>query len=178
MLESYGDEWRWDRCGTLSQACERFFVQEACLYECDPNAGLFRLFPPSTYDKNNKSQNAWQIVDMPIRAEFCDSWYNACYDDYFCAQDSGDFFSCAKTPPVKGGAKPEEIAGIVILAVVAALSTCFCCVMLKKERDGKPIFMKVEDFGAGAHGAETGHQMQESSNFKNGKDESNAIVEA
>ena len=23
----------WDRCGPLSQACERFFVQEACFYE-------------------------------------------------------------------------------------------------------------------------------------------------
>lgn len=39
---NYGDEYRWDRCGPLSQACERFFVQEACFYECEPSAGLYR----------------------------------------------------------------------------------------------------------------------------------------
>jgi folate receptor len=68
--QGYGDAYRWvggavaslhvrltrprglaqDRCGALSQPCERFFVQEACFYECDPNAGLCvveRLWQPS-----------------------------------------------------------------------------------------------------------------------------------
>jgi len=40
--EAYGAGYEWDRCGKLSQACERFFVQEACLYECDPNIGNYR----------------------------------------------------------------------------------------------------------------------------------------
>ena len=33
-----GAGYEWDRCGPLSQACERFFVEEACLYECEVNA--------------------------------------------------------------------------------------------------------------------------------------------
>ena len=40
--KAYGAGYEWDRCGKLSQACERFFVQEACLYECDPNIGNYR----------------------------------------------------------------------------------------------------------------------------------------
>ena len=37
--------YHWDRCGPLSPQCERFFVQEACFYECEPAAGLFRRYP-------------------------------------------------------------------------------------------------------------------------------------
>jgi folate receptor len=39
IKEAYGKNWQWDRCGPISQGCERFFVQEACTYECDVNAG-------------------------------------------------------------------------------------------------------------------------------------------
>jgi folate receptor len=39
IKEAYGEGYHWDRCGKMSQACERFFVQEACLYECDSTAG-------------------------------------------------------------------------------------------------------------------------------------------
>ena len=44
----YGASYRWDNCGPVSPQCERFFVQEDCMYECDPNAGLYRLYPPAT----------------------------------------------------------------------------------------------------------------------------------
>lgn len=42
----YGEPWHWDRCsnGKMSQQCERFFSQEACMYECDPNAGYWRKY--------------------------------------------------------------------------------------------------------------------------------------
>ena len=40
--------YHWDRCGPLSPQCERFFVQEACFYECEPAAGLFRRYPTDT----------------------------------------------------------------------------------------------------------------------------------
>ena len=33
LKNSFGASFHWDRCGPLSQACERFFVQEACFYE-------------------------------------------------------------------------------------------------------------------------------------------------
>lgn len=42
--EAYGEGYEWDRCGKLTDACERFFVQEACLYECEPAAGHYRMY--------------------------------------------------------------------------------------------------------------------------------------
>lgn len=45
--EAYGAEYHWDRCGPLSDACEQFFVMEACFYECEPNAGLWRKYNDS-----------------------------------------------------------------------------------------------------------------------------------
>jgi len=44
MNEGYGADYHWDRCGPLSEACERFFVQEACMYECSPHAGQYRRY--------------------------------------------------------------------------------------------------------------------------------------
>jgi len=44
MNEGYGAGYEWDRCGPMSQACERFFVEEACMYECEVSMGLYRRF--------------------------------------------------------------------------------------------------------------------------------------
>jgi len=44
MNEGYGDDYHWDRCGPLSNACEQFFIQEACFYECSPHAGQYRRY--------------------------------------------------------------------------------------------------------------------------------------
>jgi len=111
LKEGYGTNYHWDRCGPLTQACERFFVQEACFYECDPNAGLYRKYNSSVYDprcdegatgydesyaqSQNCNHNTWQMYGMPIKASFCDAWFDACRKDKFCAHDDGDYFSCA-----------------------------------------------------------------------------------
>lgn len=95
LNEGYGEEYHWDRCGPLSPECERFFVQEACFYECDPNAGLYRKYQPDVFDKNNPEHNEWQMSNMPIKASYCDAWFTACRNDKFCASDGGSFFSCA-----------------------------------------------------------------------------------
>ena len=42
--KAYGAGYEWDRCGPMSQACERFFVEEACMYECDASMGAFRKY--------------------------------------------------------------------------------------------------------------------------------------
>lgn len=112
LKKGYGKEYEWDRCGPLSPECERFFVQEACFYECDPNAGLYRKWHPDVYDKrcdeysdgydkayaeaNSCAHNAWQMSNMPIKASYCDAWWTACRQDLFCAAGNGDYFSCAK----------------------------------------------------------------------------------
>lgn len=95
LKEGYGKEYHWDRCGPLSPECERFFVQESCFYECDPNAGLYRKFHPSVFNKSNKDHNEWQMSNMPIRASYCNAWYTACRHDKFCASGGGSYFSCA-----------------------------------------------------------------------------------
>ncbi|CAE8586109.1 unnamed protein product [Polarella glacialis] len=111
IRDTYGPEFRWDRCGPMSQECERFFVQESCLYECDPNAGLYRKYNSTVYDPrcdkdatmydanyskaNSCSMNTWEMHRMPIKASYCDAWYTACRKDHFCASAEGDYFSCA-----------------------------------------------------------------------------------
>jgi len=110
LKEAYGEEYHWDRCGPLSPECERFFVQEACFYECDPNAGLFRKWNATEYDgrcdksaqqydeahatANKCDHNAWQMHKMPIKASYCDAWLTACAKDRFCSASDGDYFTC------------------------------------------------------------------------------------
>lgn len=108
IRESYGPEYHWDRCGPMSQACERFFVMEACFYECEPNAGVYRKHKGSAdhpdpfagsqqlHDDTSEETNSWQLHQMPIKASFCNAWYQACKEDYFCGADNGSYFSCAK----------------------------------------------------------------------------------
>jgi len=111
LKEGYGAEYHWDRCGPLSPECERFFVQEACFYECDPNAGLFRKWNATEYNPKCDAyapeydeafataqgcdHNSWQMHKMPIKASYCDAWLTACAKDKFCSSDDGDFFTCA-----------------------------------------------------------------------------------
>jgi len=188
LKEGYGAEYHWDRCGPISQECERFFVQEACLYECDPNAGLYRKFNTSVYDErcdeyasgydaayakaNGCSHNAWQMHDMPIKASYCDAWYDACRKDKFCASDGGDYFSCAaeykevdlsaelskqqaatkaleeENKELQGQSETlstEAIVGIVIPSAVAVLGLCFSYFLIRQEKMGKPMFGRLMD---------------------------------
>lgn len=88
----YGPEYRWDRCGEMSQACERFFVQEACFYECDLNTGLWRKYAPHVFNSSDENHNLWEVYRMPIKASYCDAWFSACRNDYFCG--GGNYFEC------------------------------------------------------------------------------------
>ncbi|XP_078673684.1 uncharacterized protein LOC144912376 isoform X2 [Branchiostoma floridae x Branchiostoma belcheri] len=145
IKESYGKERRWDRCGPLSSACERFFVQEACLYECEPNAGFYRKFPAHIYNESDPSHNAWQLEGMPIRADYCDAFLRACRHDRFCADDSGSYYSCAmeyaevdfkKTTGVNGGL----VAGVVIACVAVVVVCGKLGYLIFREIKGQPVF--------------------------------------
>lgn len=147
---AYGSEYRWDRCGKLTPQCERFFVQEACFYECDPNVGLFRLYSPLNYANNtNPDKNDWQIVNMPVQGDYCDAWYDACRYDKFCSDGGGSFFACAKlhTPQDNyegvGILTTGQIVGITIGAVLLALLLFFVCFLIFKEVKGKPVFGQI-----------------------------------
>ena len=145
----YGAEYRWDRCGRLSQACERFFVQEECLYECDTNIGLFRLYPPFIDGKPNPAAagNEWIVYNMPIKGDYCDLWYATCKYDYFCG--NGDFYECAieynyyDNLPTKLPA--GTTAGIVIGILVIILLLVFVGCLIHRERKGQPVFGKIDE---------------------------------
>lgn len=179
LKQRLGAGFQWDRCGPLSQECERFFVQEACFYECDPNAGLYRKYNESAYDPRcdaeNKayqpiyaasllcSHNQWELHQLPVRASYCDAWFAACHKEHFCADASGDFFSCEgvfKAVDMEaqivnntwgalsrgiGHAKEvaaETLLGMMRIALAAvsavAVSTCaFGCFLIHRERQGK-----------------------------------------
>jgi len=170
LKHGYDAEYRWDRCGDLTPECERFFVQEACFYECDPNAGLFRKYHPSIYDESNPDHNEWQMHGMPIKASYCDAWFTACRKDKFCASDGGSYFSCAaeykrvdeaaelraqlKLAEDKaeraeakaeeaGGMKSSVIIGFVIAGIVVFGLLLFGSCLILKERAGKPMFGKL-----------------------------------
>lgn len=147
--EAYGANYHWDRCGPLSQACERFFVQEACFYECEPNAGYFRRFHPDDFNASNPDHNAWELEGMPIKASYCDAWFEACRNDLFCG--NGNFFECAniwenhdnsETVIVSedSGADPALIAGILLAGIVAVVAVIFVAHLVRRERAGAPMF--------------------------------------
>ena len=140
--KAYGVGYEWDRCGPLSQACERFFVEEACLYECDVNVGLFRKYTDAQHDAcsaegvadgatvqvdgeaynctpgawGGNDENKWQIVGMPIKASYADAWYRACANDLFIGGTddcNGDMFACA-------GSYHAQLADEAVLAAELA----------------------------------------------------------
>eukprot|EP00526_Cylindrotheca_closterium_P017601 CAMPEP_0113606520 /NCGR_PEP_ID=MMETSP0017_2-20120614/2897_1 /TAXON_ID=2856 /ORGANISM="Cylindrotheca closterium" /LENGTH=295 /DNA_ID=CAMNT_0000515067 /DNA_START=92 /DNA_END=979 /DNA_ORIENTATION=+ /assembly_acc=CAM_ASM_000147 len=154
---AYGPGYEWDRCGPMSQACERFFVQEACLYECEPSAGLYRKFKEDQF--NDPDYNEWQLFKMPIKKSYCNAWYDACKNDYFCGK--GSFFECEAFYWENEKAKEEEKAaaalaaskakenkapnpGIVVgLSVAGALAVAgilSSIVLIRGEKSGNPMF--------------------------------------
>jgi folate receptor len=183
LKQGYGAGYHWDRCGKLSPECERFFVQEACFYECDPNAGLYRKWHPSVYDPNNTDHNQWQMSNMPIKASYCDAWFTACRNDKFCASAGGSYFSCAaeyeqadlaadlqlaqeNAAAAEKAKQDAEIAaaaaekarqeaeddglsntaivvGFIVAGVLILALFSFGCILIMKEKAGKPVFGRL-----------------------------------
>lgn len=153
----YGPGFQWDRCGPMSDACQRFFVQEACLYECEPAAGLYRKFDDS--QSNEEGYNEWQMHKMPIKKSYCNAWYDACKNDYFCGQ--GSYFGCeafyqekeekAKEEAIFAAARAGNekssvglVIGLSIAGALAMAGVIFSLFLIGKEKDGKPVFAPFE----------------------------------
>jgi len=152
MNNAYGEGYEWDRCGPMSQACERFFVMEACFYECEPAAGLYRKYNDT--NKTAENYNEWQIHQMPMKKSFCNSWYDACYNDLFCGK--GNYFECSahyfKTQEVvakrlveKEAADEEQrennlVIGISVAGACAAIAVFVAVFLVLKEKSGNPVF--------------------------------------
>ncbi len=129
MKALYGSSW--DRCGTMSEACERFFVFELCFYECEPSVGLFRRFNDSQTD--HPDFNTWQLYQMPMKKSYCDAWFDACKNDFF----SEERFSTIK--------EEKEVNKLgVSLGVIGAFAFLLCLFssfLVHRERSGKPVFV-------------------------------------
>ena len=158
IREYYGAGFEWDRCGPMSQSCERFFVQEACFYECEPNAGLYRKYP--VHHVNETYGNHWQMSNMPIKKSYCDAWFEACRHDYFCGK--GDFWECEAhywadqkkllQAQERGGGGDDGNKGLKIglsiVGAVAGLAVILMAFLIHKEKKGEPYFAdatKAED---------------------------------
>jgi len=147
LREMYGAGYEWDRCGPMSDACQRFFVQEACLYQCDPNAGKFLKIK----DPNAEGYNGWQLHQMPIKRSYCDAWFDACRNDYFCG--TGAFFECEAFYQEKLKDKATETRveekrlkiGLSLAGVVALVGIFFSIFLIRKERGGTPVFSPVNE---------------------------------
>lgn len=162
---AYGPGYEWDRCGPMSPECARFFVQEACFYECDPTAGLYRKCSDAqvagAVDGDECFENTWQIERMPIKGSYCDAWYSACRNDYFCS--GKDFFSCealywenleadqlqaaeAAAQALADAQAKEGMPGyavaIIVAVIVLALGGTLAYV-IRREKRGDPIFASL-----------------------------------
>lgn len=158
----YGEEYHVERCGPISESCKAYFMAEACFYECDPNAGLYRRYSDEEVaadiaaNGEETNTNTWEMYKMPMKASFCNDWYAACYDDYFCSVDNGNFFSCAEVyvaPQTATEIKYEDekdwntsltiivvVVGFVCVAVCAALFY-----IVHQEKSGHPVFTPLVD---------------------------------
>ena len=67
-----GEGYLWNRCDgwvegySMSDACQRFFVQEACMYECSPHAGQYRA-QRSDSNRCLCLESHWRSVRVPCR---------------------------------------------------------------------------------------------------------------
>ena len=56
------------QCGIPSQACQKWFIAENCMYECDVNAGRYRHAPgDEACDDSNEATNTWQMSGFPLK---------------------------------------------------------------------------------------------------------------
>lgn len=97
---------------------------------------------------------------MPIKASYCNAWYQACKNDMFCG--SGDYFSCAaayKVEDTAAKAKAEASAakadlamwygvGIAGIAFVVAM-LIFLGYVVKREKEKKPLFAPYQEVNDG-----------------------------
>jgi hypothetical protein len=82
---------------------------------------------------------------MPIKKSFCDAWYTACYNDYFCGE--GSYFGCAAYYDENFDSSSDDkenkalIAGLTVTGALAVVGIFFACLLVQREKSGKPMFV-------------------------------------
>jgi len=135
--------------------------------ECDDYTAVYNASKNCT----GRGSNTWELYQAPIRASFCDDWYAACANDYFCATAGGDYFSCAAhyeacnntLPPTPlataapntaqvqtdgdGNEKSNNttVVGVAVgVGALALLAIGSILYMARRERIGKPVFLPMD----------------------------------
>lgn len=109
---------------------------------------------------------------MPIKAGFCNNWYQACYDDLFCGVAHGSFFECANEYIAATNALDnndealqrwnDELTIIVVVLGVFVLVLGFgITYIVYREKKGDPVFDGLVANDAQAHGAITGGKVSQ-----------------
>lgn len=72
----------------LLKTCERYIKNEECFWQCEPNLIKWHV-------------KEGALEGVPICAKYCDDWFDACKDDFTCAEDwlsdfnySSNVYSC------------------------------------------------------------------------------------
>lgn len=66
----------WHHCGSLSQECLKFWKRQECFYQCSPYVYKWQ-----------SSNNPEAIEGVPICANDCNLWFDACRDDKICVEN-------------------------------------------------------------------------------------------
>ncbi|UYV64180.1 FOLR1 [Cordylochernes scorpioides] len=64
----------------LSAKCFRHFIQDHCFYECEPNIGPW-------VNKTDRKMAEERFTNVPLCQSDCQSWFEACKDDYTCVDN-------------------------------------------------------------------------------------------
>jgi len=62
----------------MSPKCQQYFQRDTCFFDCEPNIGPWVV-------KMDRKWAKERFQHVPLCALDCDSWYDACKDDYSCA---------------------------------------------------------------------------------------------
>jgi hypothetical protein len=90
------------------------------------------------------------MFEMPIKKSYCDAWYDACRNDYFCGK--GSFFECEafywedlKNEEEKAelGKEAGMIIGLSVAGAAAFVGLVFSLCLIRRERNGVPMFAPI-----------------------------------
>ena len=94
-----------------------------------PYLPYYPLYPSPPHPHPSTSYR--EMYKMPMKASFCNDWYAACYDDYFCSVDNGNFFSCAEVrnvlyPDTRHRVTPPPHSITILLSPSPPIHHCKC----------------------------------------------------
>jgi len=73
----------------VSSECRKHFTQDNCFYECEPNIGFWVV-------NTTRKIASERFYKVPLCASDCETWFEACKDDFTCAYNWAQDFKFSK----------------------------------------------------------------------------------